>query len=225
VNVRAGPGTGYAVIGQLTQGQTATVIGKSADGQWWQIKSNGNVVWIFAELVQANAVAASVAVIEAPPLPTAFPTPEATPTTPAVVAVTPISTTTSTISATTPAEAAEVCDPNNPYWAARLNDNPLYTFCTPVPFEFVPAASADPDEMVIRWHIFGIQSLELRVDPSGDSCGTGSSGMRQQVAFKEDNFRLNRRSFPQGGYKIGLWATLADGHVQHWGELHFCGKA
>jgi hypothetical protein len=101
---------------------------------------------------------------------------------------------------------------------------PDYTFCTPVPFEFVPNASPDPDELVIRWHIYGIKSLELRIDPSGDECGMGTRGLRQPVPFKMDDFRINRRHWPPGGYKIGLFATLHDGRVQDWGELHFCGK-
>ena len=253
VNLRSGPGTNYALQGQLTQGQTATVVGKSADGTWWQIEAAGTTAWVFGELVQANAAAANVPVVKAPVLPTASPTVEGAATevpatqvaiiefTPApststsgtlssTVAVT--DTTASTVSSTVIAEATatpvapaeEACGPGHPFWAATLNGNTQYEFCTPVPFEFVPGASADPDEMVIRWHIFGIKSLELRIDPSGDSCGTGSTGLRQQVQFTENNFRLNRRSFPPGGYKIGLWATLNNGRVQDWGELHFCGK-
>lgn len=120
--------------------------------------------------------------------------------------------------------AGPECNPSSPYWAAKLNNAPDYTFCTPVPFEFVPNASPDPDEMVIRWHIYGIKSLELRIDPSGDDCGMGSAGLRWQVPFKEDNFRLNRRDWPSGSYKISLFVTLHDGRIQDWGELHFCGK-
>ncbi len=245
VNLRSGPGTGYALQGQLTQGQTATVVGKSADGTWWQIEAAGTTAWVFGELVQANATAARVPVVKAPVLPTASPTVEGAATEVpatqvAIIEFTPApststsgtDTTASTVSSTVIAEATatpvapaeEACGPGHPFWAATLNGNTQYEFCTPVPFEFVPGASADPDELVIRWHIFGIKSLELRIDPSGDSCGAGSTGLRQQVQFTENNFRLNRRSFPPGGYKIGLWATLNNGRVQDWGELHFCGK-
>jgi uncharacterized protein YgiM (DUF1202 family) len=215
-NLRTGPGTAYDRAGQLKQGQTADVIGASSDGQWWQISVDGEKVWVFGQLVQTNDAARSVAVVEAPPLPTPLP-----------ATATPLPTETPLPTAPPPPTStpADACNPSNPYWAAKLNNNPDYTFCTPVPFEFVPNASPDPDELVIRWHIYGdITDLELRIDPSGDSCGRGSTGSRQKVSFKEDNFRLNRRFWPSGGYKIGLYATMADGRVQDWGELHFCGK-
>jgi uncharacterized protein YraI len=38
VNIRSGPGTQFAVVGRLDQGQKAEVVGRSADGQWWAIK-------------------------------------------------------------------------------------------------------------------------------------------------------------------------------------------
>ena len=257
LNLRSGPGTNYDAQGQLSQGQTATIVGKNADGTWWQVRVDGNKAWVVGEFVQVSAAAASVPVVQVSPAPTAAataesPTPAATPqvvavdaangvppSTPAAAATTDpvqiIEFVTSVPSATvapaategptpTPEPAAQACGPSNPSWAAALNNNPQYEFCTPVPFEFVPNASADPDELVIRWHIFGIKSLELRIDPSGDGCGIGSTGRRQQVALEEYNFRLNRRDFPPGGYKVGLWATLDNGRVQDWGELHFCGK-
>lgn len=37
LNVRAGPGTDYPVIGKLTQGQSARVTGQNPAGTWWQI--------------------------------------------------------------------------------------------------------------------------------------------------------------------------------------------
>ncbi|WP_169238104.1 SH3 domain-containing protein [Candidatus Roseilinea sp. NK_OTU-006] len=216
VNLRAGPGTRYDLLGRLSRGQTARVTGKSSDGQWWQISVEGRTAWVLGQYVQANDAAQTVSPVEAPPLPT-----------PALlkVAVAPTAAPTEAPPMPTPTVLAEPeCNPSNPYWAATLNNAPDYTFCTPVPFEFVPNASPDPDELVIRWHIYGIQSLELRIDPSGDDCGMGSRGLRQPVPFKEDNFRLNRRDWPPGGYKIGLFATLHDGRIQDWGELHFCGK-
>lgn len=221
VNLRAGPGTVYDLLGRLVQGQAARVTGKSSDGQWWRISADGKVAWVSAQYVQANDAAAGVAVVQAPPTP--LPSPTAAPAGPAVTE--PASAATTPTSASTSVASAHDCNPSNPFWAATLNNAPDYTFCTPVPFEFVPNASPDPDEMVIRWHIYGdIVDLELRIDPSDDACGRGSTGLRQKVNFKEDNFRINRRFWPPGGYKIGLFATLSDGRVQDWGELHFCGK-
>ncbi|MEW6448359.1 MAG: N-acetylmuramoyl-L-alanine amidase [Bacillota bacterium] len=56
VNLRGGPGTGYALMGQVSQGTRLTVVGKS--GKWYQVRlSSGRVVWIAGWLVQAAAAA------------------------------------------------------------------------------------------------------------------------------------------------------------------------
>ncbi len=49
LNIRAGPGLDYAVKGQLKQGDTITIIGKSADGIWWQF-SGGWVSGTYIEV-------------------------------------------------------------------------------------------------------------------------------------------------------------------------------
>ena len=76
VNVREGPAIGYNLLGTLDKGQSATVRGKSSDGNWWQIAyaagTNG-VGWVFGEYVQVNAAANNVAVASAPALPTSAP--------------------------------------------------------------------------------------------------------------------------------------------------------
>jgi uncharacterized protein YraI len=59
VNVRAGPGREYQVVGQLEQGQTAQIVGVSADGKWWAIAFNGaqnERGWVAADYVQAMNV-------------------------------------------------------------------------------------------------------------------------------------------------------------------------
>ena len=41
VNVRGGPGTNYAVLGRVQQGQTFPITGKNAAGDWWQFDYSG----------------------------------------------------------------------------------------------------------------------------------------------------------------------------------------
>lgn len=64
VNIRAGPGTTYAIIGVLEQGESAEIIGMSTDGQWWAIRLEGvpeGRGWVAAAFVQAaNATAVPV---------------------------------------------------------------------------------------------------------------------------------------------------------------------
>ena len=80
VNVRSGPGTNYARIGQVSRGQSFTITGKNASGDWWQFEYNGQSAWVFGEMVTAQrsqevTVAAN---IPAPP-PTPRPQPTARP--------------------------------------------------------------------------------------------------------------------------------------------------
>jgi uncharacterized protein YraI len=79
VNVRSGPGETYPVYGIGLQGQTALVIGKSQDGQWWTIRLNPANVgvgfgWVSVTYTQASNVD-NVPVIQAPPPPTPQPLP------------------------------------------------------------------------------------------------------------------------------------------------------
>jgi hypothetical protein len=80
VNVRSGPGTNYARIGQLKAGQSFDITGKNPAGDWWQFDFNGRSGWVLKELVRASGgervqVAANIA-----PPPTAAPRPTARPT-------------------------------------------------------------------------------------------------------------------------------------------------
>lgn len=227
INARSGPGVTYAILTQLNPDAVLPVTGKSADGQWWQVTVNGAPAWVFGALVKPNASAAAAPVVQAPPPPTAAPVAAATAipapsATQNLVALGPTQTPIPAAATADPATAGlPPCNPDNQFWAVRIHKDDGYTFCTPVPLDFV---NGNANETIqLRWHIYGIDKLELRVDPRGLDCGLGSSGFKEWVPFKTETFVLNRSHFKRGGYKIGLWATLADGRVQDWGELDFCG--
>jgi hypothetical protein len=75
VNVRSGPDSSFAVLGQVLQGERLEIIGRDEDGQWWQICCfEGQIGWLADEVVRAEGPLQSVAL--AADLPT--PTPEAT---------------------------------------------------------------------------------------------------------------------------------------------------
>ncbi len=63
MNVRAGPGTNYAIVGPATYGQEYAVTGKSEDGEWWRIDYDDQSGWIFAPFVEA-ANTEGVAVVD-----------------------------------------------------------------------------------------------------------------------------------------------------------------
>jgi len=52
LNLRAGPGTGFALLGHVVQGNRLPIVGRSADSAWWQVKAAGGEAWVFGELVQ-----------------------------------------------------------------------------------------------------------------------------------------------------------------------------
>ena len=52
VNVRSGPGTGYAVIGRLTVEQIVPFVGASADEKWRQVRYGKRDGWVAAELTR-----------------------------------------------------------------------------------------------------------------------------------------------------------------------------
>jgi len=55
MNVRAGPGTNYAVIGTAAPSERFIITGKSpGSGDWWQINYGGRTGWVYGPLVTAT---------------------------------------------------------------------------------------------------------------------------------------------------------------------------
>ena len=65
VNVRAGPGTGYAVMGTAAPGDWYVITGKNSAGDWWEISYKGRRAWLYAPLVTAMN-AEGVEIVAAP---------------------------------------------------------------------------------------------------------------------------------------------------------------
>lgn len=72
VNVRTGPGTNYTQVGYIDPGAQAPLVDNSGD--WWQIRYEGAVAWVFAELVEAFNVDQGVPPPATVPAATAPPT-------------------------------------------------------------------------------------------------------------------------------------------------------
>jgi uncharacterized protein YraI len=72
VNVRGGPSTDDAIIIGLSDGETLTAIGRSADGTWIQVAlTDGSTGWVSAELVTAQGNEETLNIIPASKRPTA----------------------------------------------------------------------------------------------------------------------------------------------------------
>ena len=82
MNVRAGPGTNYPIVGQADPGSQYLISGRNPAGGWWQIIFGGQYAWVYSPLVTAtNAGVVQVASFIPTPPPTPIPT--ATPIPPA----------------------------------------------------------------------------------------------------------------------------------------------
>lgn len=64
VNVRGGPGVEYAVLGRLTGGQRAEIIGKNTDQTWWQIRYGNGAAWISARFVRTEGDPSAIPIRE-----------------------------------------------------------------------------------------------------------------------------------------------------------------
>jgi Bacterial SH3 domain/WD40-like Beta Propeller Repeat len=90
VNVRAGPGAAFPLIGKLARGVSRPILGKSEDSKWWQIDFEGKPGWIAADFtdVRGGTSGVPVVAIAKPPTATSLPSriaiprlqPSATPT-------------------------------------------------------------------------------------------------------------------------------------------------
>jgi uncharacterized protein YraI len=79
VNVRSGPGTTFTTVASLNQDDVVNLIGKTAAGDWWQVRTaSGASGWVFAQLLEPSGDVSSVAVAaNIPTPPTAPPAPVA----------------------------------------------------------------------------------------------------------------------------------------------------
>ncbi len=86
VNLRSGPGTNYANVGQARNGERYDITGKNAGGDWYQINFNGQTVWVTSQYViiegDPNSVQVAANIPAAPVAPTARPRPQPTATPP-----------------------------------------------------------------------------------------------------------------------------------------------
>jgi len=68
LNLRQGPGTNYAVVGKLTQGTQAAIIGRNAAGDWYQVRpTGGSTGWVTGTpaLVQVTGDLTTVPIVSA----------------------------------------------------------------------------------------------------------------------------------------------------------------
>lgn len=75
VNVRAGPGAAFTLLGKLPRGASKPILAKSPDSQWWQIDFEGKAGWIAADFTDVRGGTSGVPVVAVARPPTATPQP------------------------------------------------------------------------------------------------------------------------------------------------------
>lgn len=106
INVRAGPGTDFDIVGSLAADESAVVTGQNEAGDWWQIDLDGDSGWVLGALVTAEN-AQDVPVVETPPATAPAPSPTLTTT----VETTPTTVTEAQAVPATPASSSVVVAP------------------------------------------------------------------------------------------------------------------
>jgi hypothetical protein len=64
LNLRGGPGTTFPILGMVPLNTALPIIGRQpASPDWWQVRSGGQVAWVYAPMVAASGPLEQVAVI------------------------------------------------------------------------------------------------------------------------------------------------------------------
>ena len=56
-NIRSGPGTNFAVVGQMQPGDQLPILGSNADRTWWQVETADGPAWVAASVTLAARTA------------------------------------------------------------------------------------------------------------------------------------------------------------------------
>lgn len=64
VNLRLGPGTDFDVMGQLNEDVEVSVVGTTAQRDWWQLSLDGGPAWVYAPLVKFTGDPSMVPVVD-----------------------------------------------------------------------------------------------------------------------------------------------------------------
>ncbi|MFQ5613537.1 MAG: FHA domain-containing protein [Anaerolineae bacterium] len=183
LNVRLGPGTGYSVVGLLEAGETVDIVGKNAEGTWWQIvfpDGPGGRAWIAARFAPADNPAL-VPIIETPtPVPTGTPTPlEPTPTATAE----PTATASQTPTATSTATAT-----STPTGTPGTLETPTATATLPPESSISFTASAETigegDCATLTWNVQNVKAVFL------DEEGVVGEGSREVCPIETTTYTL-----------------------------------
>jgi dipeptidyl aminopeptidase/acylaminoacyl peptidase len=56
-NLRSGPGTDFAIVGQMQPGESLPIVGSNVDRTWWQVQAANGPAWVSSSVALAARVA------------------------------------------------------------------------------------------------------------------------------------------------------------------------
>jgi uncharacterized protein YraI len=126
-----------------------------------------------------------------------------------------------------PVQSNPDCNSSNPDWRGS---NSAYTFCTKQDLEYVTPgisneqsfSSGEDRALTVKWNIYGINGLYLKIDGSG-RCGLGagsSSVTRPLPGAGETTF--NVKDLAAGAYKVSLEVVRKDNVSVRYNEKFIC---
>lgn len=196
-NLRAGPGTTYAITGSAKQGQSLLIVGRNQTGDWYNLDSGA---WIAASLVNHAPAAATLTVVTSQTTTTAPAQPTATP-----AAAQPTATTGATQPTPVPAQ------PTATPVSAQPTATPVPVQPTAVPASSQVSVSIEIRENASRSEIIGIRNNgAATIDISGwvfsgskgdDSCTIPGGSLLQPGQTYEVATGDSQPGAP--GYKCG----------------------
>lgn len=177
LNVRAGPDTGYDLLGLLPSGTNAEITGRDGTRQWWQIRfapAPNGTGWVTADASLSKTVNVdNVPIAVAPPTPTGIPV--NTPTT----AVTPTPFPTSV-----PPTATEEPPTETPTATATQTNNQI-------DFEVSPTSIRGGECVNVNWTVTGVREVYYQ--------GQGVQGIGDQTECPAETTTYRLRVVRQDG--------------------------
>jgi len=129
----------------------------------------------------------------------------------------------------------EACNASSPWWKGTPGNPANYIFCSKQDLEYVAGWDSilhfnrgDTRDLSLKWNIFGINGIQLRIDPSTYCSGkAGYTGIRNVAVSGSDGpnnfiYAMNASEFGYDGFKIELYILNTQGETVGYNEKYFC---
>jgi hypothetical protein len=127
--------------------------------------------------------------------------------------------------------ATEVCNParrtdgrQSERGIPRRQSRQSYGQLPPV----VNLTKGENKDLTLKWNIFGVSGIRLKIEPSSQQCGPGGSQGQRDVPVNGSNgsenyiYQLNANEFGFGGFKIELFINNNSGQIVGYNEKFLC---